>query len=917
MTIRTSRPFVGRRTELSVVAAAVAAARRGTPGIVRIAGAAGLGKTSLIAAALERAAPATVLRASGEESESTLPLGVVDQLTAGLPPAVLDRYPLVGDRRAGSADPTAVGGELLAALGAVGGEDPVLLVVDDLQWADDASVRALVFLLRRLRHDRLVALLGWRSPDPLGGPPGRGDRDDRWERLLDSAPGAYRLDLDGLAPAELSELAAVLGRPLGSTGTAERLHARTRGHPLHARTLLEDLPGNVLAATTTDVLPAPRSLDGAVLARLARVGPDARALVVAAAVLGETCALAVAATVARTVEPGVLEGPDAVADALDEAVVAGLLEERGVLGQVGFVHPLLRAAVHGDHPPARRRRLHRVAAGHVAGRAALAHRIAAAAGPDDELAADLERAAPGASALDAADLLRAAASLSSDPAARARRTCAAVGGLLAAGEVGRAGDAEPDVAAAPPGPVRDGLLGRLALLRGRFAAARPLLTAAAADDDHRARLTAAADLALLAALEGRPAEAVDRAGACLADPDGGSGVRRPAGFALVLGLAAQGRLAEAHAVLDVAAGTPGARTRGHADVLVARGLLAAAAGDDAVAEALLAEASDLARGGTRVRMATIAAGTLAAVRDRLGHADGLDAAELAVASARDAGQGFAEALVRGHAAQMHAVRGDVAAARAHLAVAAEVGAPWWGSVITHATAGALVGVVEDDPTAVLRALDPVLRPDVLALADGVGARAPRVLQAEALLRQGRLGDAAAALDLPPGSPPGAVDVDVARLRGLLCGARGDPAAARRALEDGLALGVEAPLATARLETELGRHLVEAGERRAGVDLLRRARDRLTALGAAPFLATCEALLHAAGLTPSRAEEALGLTPHEDAVVALVVRGLTNREVARELFVSPRTVAYHLSNVYAKLGVTSRAGLRDRAAAPAR
>ena len=72
------------------------------------------------------------------------------------------------------------------------------------------------------------------------------------------------------------------------------------------------------------------------------------------------------------------------------------------------------------------------------------------------------------------------------------------------------------------------------------------------------------------------------------------------------------------------------------------------------------------------------------------------------------------------------------------------------------------------------------------------------------------------------------------------------------------------------------------------------------------------LLHAAGLTPAD-DESLGLTAHEEAVVAQVVRGLTNREAARELFVSPRTVAYHLSNVYAKLGVTTRSELRERVA----
>ena len=223
----------------------------------------------------------------------------------------------------------------------------------------------------------------------------------------------------------------------------------------------------------------------------------------------------------------------------------------------------------------------------------------------------------------------------------------------------------------------------------------------------------------------------------------------------------------------------------------------------------------------------------------------------------------------------------------------------------------------------LRALEPVLRPEVAALADAIGALGPRALHGEALLRLGRIEEARAAVGALEawlaGRPAGHVLVDAARLRGLLAEADGDAAGARAAYESGLAAArtVAVPLARARLETALGRLLVAAGERRTGVDLLRSARDRLTALGATPFLAACEELLHAAGLTPSPGEEALGLTPHEDAVVALVVRGLTNREVARELFVSPRTVAYHLSNVYAKLGVTSRAQLRDRRAVPAR
>ena len=917
------RPFVGRRAELEAIEDTVAAARRGEPGLVWIPGAAGMGKSALLASAIGRVGPLDLLTATGDEAESALPYGIVDQLAAALPADLLARHPLAGPGRAPGADPMVVGADLLAALGAVPADDPLLVVVDDVQWADDLSIRTLVFVLRRLRHDRVVVLLGVRTPDP-GLLEGDDPVDPRWERMLGAVHGARRLPLSGLAPAELSELAAVLGRPLGSTGAAERLWARTRGHPLHARTLLEELAPEVLAATTTDVLPAPRSLAAVVLVRLSRASAAGQALVVAASVLGEPCALADAAALAATAGLGPVDDPAA---ALDEGVRVGLLTERGdrPVGGIGFVHPLLRAAVYGDQPPTRRRALHRAAAGLVRGRAAITHRIAAASGPDPELAADLERLAEDvateSSPLDVADLWHAAADVSVDPDDHERRVLRAVEVLLAAGEIGRATPFEDEIAAARPSPARDVLLGRLALLRGRLARARPLLDAAAQGPDDGARAVATADLALLTVLEGRPAAAVELATTCFADPEAGPLVRQPAGFALILGLAAQGRADHARAVLDVAAGPPEARTPLYADTLVVRGILAAAADDDAAAGRDLAEALRLARAGQPVRTATVAAGYLAMVRDRTGEADGLDAVELAVSSARDAGRGFAELMVRGYAASMHAVRGHAHEARAHLAVVA-TGSPWWGSTIVTASGGALLALVEDDAAGMLRALEPVLRPEVADLADAIGALGPRALHGggPAAPRPGRRrprrprGPRGAARDRPAGH----TRVDAARLRGLLAEADRDPDGARTAFESGLAAAraVGAP-ARARLEIELGRHLVATGERRTGVDLLRAARDRLAVLGATPFLAPCEELLHAAGLTPSPEEEALGLTPHEDAVVALVVRGLTNREVAQELFVSPRTVAYHLSNVYAKLGVTSRAQLRDRRAVPAR
>ena len=125
--------------------------------------------------------------------------------------------------------------------------------------------------------------------------------------------------------------------------------------------------------------------------------------------------------------------------------------------------------------------------------------------------------------------------------------------------------------------------------------------------------------------------------------------------------------------------------------------------------------------------------------------------------------------------------------------------------------------------------------------------------------------------------------------------------------------VPAALARARLETAYGRHLLDAGDRRGAIDLLRTAYERLEHLRAAPFLAQCAELLHAAGLHPPAAGGALALTAQELAVARLVAEGRTNQEAGAALFVTSRTVAFHLSNIYAKLGVSSRRELAARLA----
>ncbi|MEJ2865929.1 AAA family ATPase [Actinomycetospora flava] len=891
--------FVGRRGPLAVVDRAWEDARAGRPAVVWVEGEAGAGKTAFLARAAAGRRAAAGLTATGDSAESALAHGLLDQLIAGLPPALLDRFPLLRPDRAPRADPLAVGADLLGALGALPDDDPVLVVLDDVQWADPASVRALVFALRRLRHDRVLVLAGFRSPAGGLGDDAADGADAWWERL---AVTGERVRLEGLDPGELSELAAALGQPLGSTGAAERLWRHTRGHPLHARTLLEELPAEVLAGTA-DVLPAPRSLPSVLLVRLSRAAAPTAALVCAAAVLGESTPLALAAAVAGLDDPG---------EALDEAVGLGLVEERpgGPPVRIGFVHPLVRAAVRGDLPPARRRALHAAAASRMAGRAALDHRIAAAAGPDPRLALEIEElvAAPGAAlaGAEAADLLRAAADLSTEPDDRERRLLAATSRLIGDGEIARAVALADAVEGCRPGPWRSAVLGQLALFTGRFGVARQWFEAALATEPSdpgeerpgdRARAGAAAHLAILHLLHGDPERAVATAGVALSQGARGDDVRLPGGLALVLGLAALGRRDDARAVLGGATGGEGRPPL--VDALIVRGMLAALAGDDPAAAADLDEAVQRARAGEPVRGLALALAFRPAVADRTGAPDGVvEGFELAVTLARDGGTALPGALAHAFAAEALAVRGRADEARTHLAAAAASGPRWWGVDVCAAIAAARLAEVADDPAGVLEALAPTRDPGVRALADGLGMLAPRVLETEALLALGRTGEAAESLAALEERAAGRHRVDAARLRLGVHGGR------PRSVAEAGADGIAAPHAVARLETEIGRRLLAAGERRAGVDLLRGARDTLGRLGAAPWRARCEELLHTAGLTPAP-DEALGLTPHEEAVVALVARGLTNREIGRDLYITPRTVAYHLSNVYAKLGVASR------------
>ena len=162
-------------------------------------------------------------------------------------------------------------------------------------------------------------------------------------------------------------------------------------------------------------------------------------------------------------------------------------------------------------------------------------------------------------------------------------------------------------------------------------------------------------------------------------------------------------------------------------------------------------------------------------------------------------------------------------------------------------------------------------------------------------------------------------VAAARLRGDLATAAGHPADAAAAFETAWrrAQDVQVPLALAQLEISDARRLCAAGQLQAAVARLRSARQRLITLGARPSLEACDRELAAAAgsVGPQTAPALPGLTPAEQAVARLVATGRSNRQAAGELYVSVKTVEFHLGNIFGKLGIRSRKDLIARIGVP--
>jgi DNA-binding CsgD family transcriptional regulator len=912
--------FVGRRSELAALRARLAAARSGEPQVVQIQGPPGIGKTALLSqflADLGHGVPPVVLRAGGEETEVLLAYGVVDQLARSAGPPGADLLRAVSSPATTVDGVVAVGSRLLELLGALEAASPVVLVIDDVHWVDQPSLRALVFALRRLVADPVLVLLAVRDTEAPEVPGGL-------RRLVEGPEGSV-LHVRGLGEEELRDLGAELGVGRLAPVAAERLRSGTQGNPLYARAVLEEFPPGDWAPGDRP-LPSPRSFRRLVERRYDTCSADTRRLLDAAAVLGPRSPLPLVASLGEVSDP---------VGAVDEAAGCELLVP--AMGQLpwtlSFPHPLVRSALLDALGPARRTALHAAAAGRIDDESvALRHRVAAAPARDAALSNDLaefaEREALRQAWTSAAAHLMEAARLAPDPVEEQRMLLGAVSWLLQTGNAATAETSAAAVRALPSSPLRDSVLGSLAMARGEPAVAEAFLSSAWEQCGPDTASDAVAGIALQYGVHryGRldAAGAVDWCRRAIERTAPGSATRQTAQTYLAHSLAYSGRMSEALAATADADGDPADPGVGWLQPRSARGMLRLVQGDLPGARADLLAVATTARELDVLNTAAFAFATLSRA-DYLAGAwdDAVLHSGQAVAVYDESQFGFTQAMVISIAALVPAARGEWAVAEAVLAGpgAAQPG-DYERSVLALAVSRARLAESRGDVDGVLAALGPVPGFPFRDAVDEPGFWSWADLYAEALAATGRVAEAEELLG--PHEQRAAQRgrqssiARMARARGRVEAAARRPDRAEAAFARALTAAHQAgyPFERAKVELAAGSFLRRAGQRRRAAELLAAAHRTFSALGAAPWAERCVTELSGSGLHPGPRQDRdpTVLTSQELVVARLAAAGRTNREIAGELVVSVKTVEYHLRNAFQKLGVARRRELAARLAA---
>jgi DNA-binding CsgD family transcriptional regulator len=902
--------LVGRDPERQRLAQLVAAARLGQSGVLMLRGEAGIGKTALLDDTAARAGDMTVMRTSGSERESALGFSALHQL---LLPALhlVDRIPgpqsdalavALTLRRGPTPERFAVGAATLSLLSRYAEEAPLMVVVDDAHLLDPPSAETLGFVARRLLADPIALLMSIR-PEP--------------DAVLADA-GLPVLELGGLDLASTAELVAATCSESASTEITAKLHRATAGNPLAIVELSLDIRGLDMVPPEAPI-PVPQKVARAFGRRIAELPEMTRiALLIAVIADGD---LAVTAGAANAVGSGVHH--------LAAAEATGLL--RLDAGRVEFRHPLVRSAVYVASDAQSCREAHRAVAAALPPAAQdrrAWHLSEACVGPDDAVARDLlgvaERAqARGAHGIAAIALARSAV-LSPEHASRGARLTKAGESAWLAGQVkranellGQAGDLVSDSGARAE---IDGLRGNISLRAGSLRDAYDLLTQAAdcveaSDPDKAVQMLA------------------DGVQACFCMCD------------TAAGLSIANRL---EALLE-ACRTTAARIRGMMAIGIARVL----AGQEGVQwirmalEALSAEPGALedprrpdwmligtlflresAAGRDLVRRAveeTRARTAIGALPNLLFHTARDEATterwqsaqasyDESIALARETGQTTDLAMSLAGLAWLQARMGHADECRSNAREALDLAgshhitlAMLWAQFAL----GDLALAVGDANNAI----------DAYQAVQSVVARidfrdvdvAPGPELAEAQLRAGE--------------PSAAQGTAWEYLR--LAVDKGQPWALSRGHRAVALVTDNAEERTAHFEKALELHQLspdlfeEARTRLAFGATLRRDKRRVDArpqlrlaleaferLGARPWADLSASELDATGERARRRGECdlVVLTPQEVRIAGMLAKGATTKEAAAALFLSPKTVEYHLRHIYQKLGIRSRAEL---------
>lgn len=910
--------ILGREAEQAALLRVLDGARVGRAQTLVVRGEAGIGKTSLIEFARGRADGMTVVSATGVEAEAELEFsGLVelcrpllrhlDALTEFQAEALRGALGLTAPT---GTDRFSVGAATLELLATAAEDRPLLLTVDDAQWVDRASADALRFAARRLHADPVALVFGVRDGDPAG---------------FDSA-GFTELRLTGLDEGAAGRLLATAAGRDVAPGLVRQLHQETGGNPLALLELPDRLAPEQLDGElpVTGPLPTATRIRESFARRIGELPEPAQRAVLVVAVSTDDRAEVVTAALGRL---------DLGLDALAPAEDAGLVVLRD--GRLRFRHPLLRAAVYESAGRAGRRAAHRALAESLSGDGALErrawHLAEAAVGPDEDVAAQLaasaERARARTGFVAAAAAFERAAKLSPDPAKRLGRLSEAAQAAATGGDTVRAlriadeALAEAiDPAARAPLLVLKGGLG----LSAEPTAAHELLLEAAALAAETAPETAAQALceAAFAGMYTATMESAvrDARRARELAPADGSELDALVDYTLGRVLSSGGRPEEGRRHMRRAMPRMLDGADGSAFRLARASVGLALLGDEPTARDAVRRAIELARGRHLEALAL----TLG-VRLHLDMWAGeWRSAELAgteaVALLRDLGHRNSVAGTLLELARLGALRGRTESYLAYLGqldqVADVLDSPVHGQLMDYArgqyalTIGELGEAAERLGAVSARVAgwgwydrDVVPEPDLVEIHVRLGSEDEARRYYE-LWRDERYRC----------HPEWAAPI-TARCAGLLAGDDGFAEHFEAAL--GLHSAVGDPFALARTRLCFGERLRRLGRKREARDQLREAYETFARLEAGPWADRARRELRSTGEKIRRAR-ASGeeLTPQERQIALQVAEGKSNKQVAAALFLSPKTIEFHLSRVYRKLELASRAELVRLAASGA-